>query len=408
MRGRRLLTLSGVIIFWVLLFVFTRIQGAFFAWFLFYFMTAVLLYEAAVAWYGLRHVDVERELSADRLSAGQKLEIKVTLRRSGWWPHFWVRIRDDLPERWLHDESDAERVLLPLWQKTRTFVYDIRNLQRGVYRIGETTLETGDVLGLVRSVRHYQRTNEVLVYPRVVPVRGWSGYHPEELGLRQPTRRRAEESTTVLGVREYIPGDRLSRIHWPASARRGQLQAKEFELHVTSELLFIIDAARSSFPTGSRERFELEMTIAASLMRHAFDLRRQFAMTMHGSRVVSLPAGNTQALLFRALQELAMAEPDGRTDFAQSFARIAQEAPQGTTLVVISPAVTRDTAAVAGTVRNRVTVEWFMPVGGPKLTETERQGLQMLTTAGVHVYLIPSSDQLESLQRGGIQRATSV
>lgn len=408
MRAGRLLTLSGVILFWLLLFVFARVQGAFFSWFLFYFMTAVLLYEVAVASYGLRGIEVERELSADRLSAGQTLEIRITLKRSGWWPHFWVRIRDDLPERWLHDEHDAERVLLPLWQKNRSFVYEIRNLQRGVYRIGETTVGTGDVLGLVRRERHYQRTNEVLVYPRVVPVRGWSGYHPEELGLRQPTRRRVEESTTVLGVRDYIPGDRLSRIHWPASARRGELQTKEFELHVTSELLFIVDAARSSFQTGPRDRFELEMTIAASLMKHAFDLKRQFAMTMHGSRVVSLPAGSTQALLFRALQELAMAVPDGRTDFASSFARIAQEAAQGTTLVVMSPTVSRESAAAAGTVRNRVTVEWFMPVGGPKLTDAERQGLQMLATAGVHVYLIPSSEQLGSLLRGGIHRATSV
>lgn len=409
MRGRRLLSLVGVVLFWFGLFVFARVQGAFFPWFLFYFMTALLLYEGAVAGYGLRGVEVQREMSADRLSAGQSLEIRVTLHRSGWWPLLWVRIQDELPERWLVNTEGAQRVLLPLWQHSRSYVYDIQGLQRGVYRIGDTHVETGDMLGIVHRRRDDARASEVMVYPRVVDVRGWSGYHPEELGLRQPTRRRAEESTTVLGVRDYAPGDRLSRIHWPASARSGELKTKEFELHVTSELLFILDAARTSFSRAEAGvQFELEMTIAASLMKKAFELKRQFAMTMHGAQVVSLPAGSNQALFFRCMQELAMARTDGRTDFSHSFHRIAQEATQGTTLVVVSPAVNRETAAAAGAVRSRVTVEWFLPVGGPTLTDGQREGLKMLTTAGVHVYLIQSPEQLSSLQRGGMNRATSL
>lgn len=408
MRIRNLLGLTGACLLVVALFVFTRVQGAFFAWFLFYFTTLLLVYEVAVWLVGVKGVRTERDLSAVRLSAGQSLKLSVTLHRDGWWPLLWVRIRDDLPERWVFQTLGAERVLQPMWATRTNFTYEISGLQRGVHRIGNTIVETGDLFGLVRRRKQVQRSDEVLVYPHVMPVRGWSGDRPEEQGFRQPTRRRAEESTNVLGVRDYVPGDRLSRIHWPASAKRGQLQAKEFELHVTSELLFIVDVARASFESRTLGLFELEMTVAASLIKHAFDLHRQFAFTMHGEQLVSLPAGRDAALFFHCMEELAMAAPNGRTSFAQSLRRLAQEAAPGTTLVLVSPTVDRETAAAVGAVRHRAPIEWFMPLSGPEVGTADREGLEMLTAAGVRTHLIQTPDDLLSLQRGGLHRATGI
>ncbi|MDQ0191170.1 DUF58 domain-containing protein [Alicyclobacillus cycloheptanicus] len=405
MRVLKVLGLSGVGLIWGALFVFARVQGAFFAWFLFYFWTLLVVYEGLVWSFGLRGVETSRSLSASRLSAGQPLEITLSLTRRGWWPLLWVRVRDDLPERWRFQTLGAERVLQPMWSTEASFVYQVDAVQRGVYALGDTTVETGDVFGLVHRTACIRRFDEVMVYPQIVPVRGWAGYHPEEQGLRQPTRRRAEESTNVLGVRSYVPGDRLSRIHWPASARRGELQAKEFELHVTSELLFLIDAAETSFASRPASLFELEMTVAASLLKHAFDLRRQFAFTMHARGVVSLPAGRDQALLFRCMEELALARPDGQTGFQETLLHMVNEVVPGTTLVVLSPEVNRETAAAVHAVRHRSPVEWFMPVPGGQLTDGQREGVEMLERAGARVYLIPSPESLNALQRGGMHRA---
>jgi uncharacterized protein (DUF58 family) len=401
-------TLFGLgIILFAAAYVFAMVQGGFLPWFVFTFVLVVFAYEVITFVVGVRFTRSDRQVSAKRLTAGQTLGIDIFMTRSGWWPMFWLRVTDELPSRWVFQRQGGDQVLQPLWARQMNFHYQVTGLQRGVYKIGSTTITTGDLLGIIQRDRKDVRKDEILVYPKVVPVRGWSGNHPEELGLRQPTRRRTNESSNVIGVRNYVPGDRLSRIHWPASARKGVLQAKEFELHVSSELMFVPDLAQSSFQNTSPATFELEMTIVASLIKYTYEVRRMFGFTMHGEKLVQFPAGMDEALFLRCMDVLATANPNGRTDFPSSMTRIAQEAPQGATLVVVSPKLSREAAVAAEVVRRRTQVEWFVPIDHGELSEAERQGLQMLQAARVNVYLIGSPDQLANLQRGGgIHRAT--
>ncbi|MEM7294118.1 MAG: DUF58 domain-containing protein, partial [Pseudomonadota bacterium] len=50
-----------------------------------------------------------------------------------------------------------------------------------------------------------------------------------------------ESTRSVPGVndfeqlRSYVPGDRLSRVHWPASSRTDHLQVKQFVDHLSGE-----------------------------------------------------------------------------------------------------------------------------------------------------------------------------
>lgn len=386
---------------------FAMVEGGFLPWFVFAFVLTVLAYEVTTFIVGLRFTVTHRSLSAKRLTAGQSLDVEVTVERRGVWPMFWLRVSDELPQRWVFQTQGVDQVLQPLWTQSMTFHYKVVGLQRGLYKIGNTRIETGDLLGIVQRERQDVRKDEIMVYPRVVPVRGWSGNHPEEKGLRQPTRRRTNESTNVIGVRDYVPGDRLSRIHWPASARKGTLQAKEFELHVSSELLFVPDLAKSSFQSATPSTFELEMTILASLLKHTYEVRRMFGLTLHAAKLTQFPTGMDEALFVRSMDALAVANPDGHTDFPSTLTRISQEAPLGTTLVVVSPRLDRAGAVAAEVARHRTQVEWFVPIDHGELTAGERDGLTMLQAARVNVYLIGSPEQLGTLQRGGgKQRAT--
>ena len=38
-----------------------------------------------------------------------------------------------------------------------------------------------------------------------------------------------KDTTMATGVREYVPGDRFSWIHWKSFAKNGELRTKEFE-----------------------------------------------------------------------------------------------------------------------------------------------------------------------------------
>jgi len=405
MRWRTLASLASGILVFGILFAFAKTEGGFLPWFLLYFYTVLFLYELATWASGVRGLETRRMVSATRLSAGQSLTIEVSLKRTGVWPLFWVRITEQLPPAMARHRMSLTQSLLPLWSKTTTYDYRLHNLSRGVYAIGNTEIETGDVLGLIRARQIESRSDQILVYPKVVPVRGWSASRPEELGLRQPTRRRAEDSSNVLGVRGYVPGDRLSRIHWPATARRGTLQAKEFELHVTSEMVFVPDCSMDSFG-GKNQLFELEMTMTASLMKYAYELRRQFGAMIYANHLQAFPTGCDEALFLRCMEKLADVQPDGHLPFAQSLVRIGQETANGCTLVVLSPQLNRAAAVAAATLRKRGPVEWFVPLQRDSLSDSDKVGLQMLLSARVTVHLISQAQQLSNMQRGGVTRAS--
>ncbi|MHC4470752.1 MAG: DUF58 domain-containing protein [Planctomycetota bacterium] len=101
-------------------------------------------------------------------------------------------------------------------------------LPRGIYRILGADLVSTWPLGLLRARRRIEAFEELVVYPapadlpESVSGRGGLGEilgacgAPE--GLLQPS-----------SLREYVPGDELRRVHWKASARRGELVITEWE-----------------------------------------------------------------------------------------------------------------------------------------------------------------------------------
>ncbi|WP_273366540.1 DUF58 domain-containing protein [Alicyclobacillus herbarius] len=406
-RWCRVVVYPGAVAVLVGLFVFARVQGGFFPWFLFSFCLALSLYEWGCWALALHGLTVSRKPSATRLPAGQSLRVEVVVRRHvRLWPFVWIEVEDHTPSALRARASGARRRFVPLWGSMFTFTYEIARLPRGCYTLGPTTVTTVDLFGLVRRRWQASEACELLVYPKPLPVQGWAGMRPETLGLREPTRQRSEDSTTVLGVRDYTPGDRFSRIHWRASARRGHLQSKEFERHVSDDILFIVDVSGGSYESElGTVQFELAMDVAASLAKHTYDLGRAYAWVMHGREFVAFARSGDEAQYRNCLESLARAKPEGSTPFAESLRRVGQAAPSGATLVVISPALARETAIAAGVMQGRVTVEWFAPLAKTALSAAEQEGLRLLQQAGVRVHLLGSTETLRHLGRGGLARA---
>ncbi|MFH5187046.1 DUF58 domain-containing protein [Paenibacillus sp. TAB 01] len=81
-----------------------------------------------------------------------------------------------------------------------------------------------------------------------------------------PAPQRQAVSPFPYGTRPYTPGDPLNRIHWRATARTGDLRAKETELPDTDRLLICLDAAKSRTNEAS---FEAAVAAAAGVAQRA-------------------------------------------------------------------------------------------------------------------------------------------
>ena len=383
------------------LFVFAMVNGGFIPWFLLYLTVFLVLYEAFTVFFTLRDLNVTRTLEAHRRTAGQSIAVRVKAVRRSFWPVLWIRFQESIPQTLLFHQSHKIDALAPLWQSTFHFEYTLHDLPRGVHTLANAQFVSGDIFGLFRLSHTIAQKDSILVYPKIVQVAGWSGRVPEDYGHRQATRKRAEESSNVLGVRDYVAGDRLSRIHWPASARTGSLKAKEFELHVTNEMLFVPDVSRYSFNAATTNLFELEMTMTASLLKYAYDLRRRFGLTVLGKQVDAQSPGTGQALYFKLMESLAQAMPDADVPFSDAVRRLAQEAPLGTMFVILSPTLDQAALLAASALCTKGSVEWFVPMSSLHLSDEMRLIAERFQMLGVAIHFIHHPRQLAELNRGG-------
>ena len=131
---------------------------------------------------------------------------------------------------------------------------DLGRLPRGRYSISDTTLTLGDHLGLQSVKLPVRATGEaIVVYPRLVELdalfcdSGRLGSDGRRLLLRRPA------GFDFHSVREYTQGESLRRVHWPTTARRGQLMVKELEDTPHDAVAVVLDcdpaAVAGSLPT---------------------------------------------------------------------------------------------------------------------------------------------------------------
>jgi uncharacterized protein (DUF58 family) len=190
------------------------------------------------------HVSVERILNA-HLTHG--VADRVTLRiRSALVAH--ARLLDE-PAAFL---VPKDRVELPLPVRliaggVAEVVYEIVPRRRGKGEFGAVNILAEGPLRLAmrRIPVEPDGVREVHVYPRLDDFEK-STLNPElmmaELGIKRVRRR--SEGTELESLRDAVLDDELRKIDWRATARRGKLTAKNYELEKNHEVVLCLDTGR--------------------------------------------------------------------------------------------------------------------------------------------------------------------
>lgn len=143
--------------------------------------------------------------------------------------------------------------------------YPIPTARRGVLVVGPLSLRRTGLAGLAESRAELGDAVEVRVVPRVLPVRGLpSGARRGHVGADERVER---GGTDLVGLREYVPGDDLRRLHWATSARTGTLMVREDADPARPHLAVLVDDRAGSHPDV--DGFEDVVELAASLLTAA-------------------------------------------------------------------------------------------------------------------------------------------
>jgi uncharacterized protein (DUF58 family) len=189
--------------------------------------------------------------------------------------------------------------------------YPIPTHTRGLLAVGPLTLSRRGLAGLAHATTVVGDVVEVRVVPRVLPVRGLpGGVRRGHVGADERVER---GGTDLVGLREYVPGDDLRRLHWATSARTGTLMIREDADPARPHLAVVLDDHADGY--ASVADLEDAVEVAASLVTVAIAEGHPVRLVSWSGAVdVELPAGAVSAdasVVLAALADLK-AEPAER------------------------------------------------------------------------------------------------
>lgn len=243
-RGVATGVVGGVVI--AIGYIFQRTELLFLGWF------ALLLPASAVLYVVLRRVriDVTRSFSHPILVVGRPAVCQLELRNLSPYASATAQCRDVLP--WQSSSADGER-LAPIpgratyRKEPRVLRYSLTPPRRGRFDIGPVTLELSDPFALARSEVVVGGTQPITVIPDVenLPHSGFTVTADD--GSAHVQRLRALGGDDDSMTRNYRTGDALRRVHWRASAHRGELMVREEEQRSHAEARIVLDTTRHGY-----------------------------------------------------------------------------------------------------------------------------------------------------------------
>jgi uncharacterized protein (DUF58 family) len=134
--------------------------------------------------------------------------------------------------------------------------------RRGVHLLPDLLVISAFPFGLAETRRRFQDDVEVVVYPRVRPLR--ASAMQENRGARGIRQRSRGEGEEFFSLREYVRGDDLRRIAWRASARANELLVREVESERVRTAVLIVDTRRPAEAENPDDLVEDTIELAAS------------------------------------------------------------------------------------------------------------------------------------------------
>jgi uncharacterized protein (DUF58 family) len=388
-------SLTAVVILWISCVIIALSTGFWLTWRLAY--VAMIGVPVAYLWsrFNLNGITVVPDRSADRLQEGAVYEERITIKNRSWLAKIWLEV-DDPSEMPGHR---ARRVVTVPAKGSKTWRVRSTITRRGLYSVGPVEVATGDPFGLFRHRRTFGVSQNVLVYPRATELPSFSVPVASLPGEGRFRRRTHYVTPNASGVRPYEFGDSFNRIHWPSTARTGDLMVKIFELDPASDIWIILDLHRDvHVGAGDDSTEEYGVRVAASVARYFLTANRSVGFMTFGRNFDVIEADRGLQQYTRILESLAMARAWGDVPLVNLLSNEARRFGRHTTVVVITPSTEETWVGGLGALQQRG-VKVAAILLEPSTFGAGESALEIfasLAANDVFTYIVKRSDDLQA------------
>lgn len=324
-------------------------------------VTLTLVILIAMWWQdqSLKKIEYNRNFYYSRAFPGEEIEVQLKIKNNKPLPLSWLRIRDLWPYvigpkdegilATTHIETAGylTNVFSMRWFETVRRRYTLIFRKRGVYNVGPSIMQSGDLFGLYLERKEVHNVEYLTVFPALVKL-DEVNFPPEDpFGDRRSRRRMFEDPNRPMGVREYRPEDEFRRMHWTATAKTGEMQVKVYQPTSTRVLMTCLNAATfAEYWSGvQHEALEYMIGLTSSILLKGTDVGYQVgfvsnAVFSKSSRTFRFLAGSSQKHLARILETLAGITPIVTAPFENFLVKELPKIPFGATIVIITAVIT--------------------------------------------------------------------
>ncbi|NGZ73758.1 DUF58 domain-containing protein [Saccharibacillus alkalitolerans] len=403
--------LSMLLSIWICCLFYLLFQGGKTSIMLFAMVTLFGVYLLFGGLNGIGRTRGERQFSGELgewggvLHAGDQIRVRLRLEIPGFLPLPYVIVRETLKrhggETWSFEES-----LVPSMNGRGELLFQTPPLERGRYAFSETECVTEDIFGLIEHRGSFTARGEFRVLPRTVHIGKWELLDRRNrlLGPQSTGHTSGRETNQVGGVRDYVYGDRISRIHWNATARTGEWKSKEFEYESIPKTMLVLDTFEKHY--GSSRQFETAVSTAASLLEYGGRQSIPMGLCSIGQQVRVFEPGQGRSRLHEMMDHLVDLDPKGGGSLLTGLESALPRLPRGAVLIVVTPLADGSVMDLVRFAQTHQMSLCHIQIAAASSSEGEsaaasRQWASSLRAKGIAAYRTGSLDELPAVLEGG-------
>lgn len=288
----------------IITFCYAMFQGGFVSWFVFFTVSPFLLYAFIFLLVKEDILLVERKIEPSRVESGQSAKVTITVERKTRFPFAYMMMEELVNSEILIQSrvQGTNTIKFVGFRKKFSWNYVLGNMSRGEHRYLGVNIVFCDFFGWAKKRVVADKEQVILVYPRVHEMRYAALQTKFDVGTMMSPYSIVKDTSMAVGLREYVPGDRFSWIHWKSFAKTQTLQSKEFEDRQSQELMLVLHAGKSSL---FEEKIELVASMLQTIVKERGDI--SFVSAGFNTKVFPIIQGNKQ--LDQVMHHLAAIKP---------------------------------------------------------------------------------------------------
>jgi uncharacterized protein (DUF58 family) len=287
---------------------------------------------------------VERDIE-DRFSMGDANPVTLRIANRTRRP-ITFRVKDEYPSQMELMSPREARLTIPP-NRARSFGYEVFPSARGDYSFGNTAVRFKAPLGLVWRQLSFQTARTIRVYPNIRQAKENELYAHRNRDLKEGHRRMKlkGQGREFESLREFVIGDEIRHISWPASARRGKLITRQYTVERNQNIVVMLDAGRlMTARIGKLSKLDHAINATLSIAYVAAAGGDNVGLLVFSRKVISYnPPKRGRDQINRVMEALYNVEPQMiEPSYARAFSFLGANCHRRSLVVILTDLVDRD------------------------------------------------------------------